>query len=81
MKVLVVISRSPTHRFLVELHTDKLVREVARLMGKRRNSQAIATTLAKGRFEREIADYEVSHVRADLILTEENVRWDLTKDN
>lgn len=81
MKVLIVISRSPTQRYLVELHTTRLVREVARLMGQRKNSEAIVTTLAKGRFEREVADCEVSNVRADLILTEENARWDLTKDS
>lgn len=76
MKILVVIKRSPAQRFLVELHTNKLVKEVSDLVAKRRNSQAIATALAKGRFEREVAEGEAG-VKADIILTEESVHYDL----
>ncbi len=79
MKVLVVIRRSPVQRFLVELHTNKLVKEVATLIGRRRHSKAIVTALSKGRFERQVADDELPNVRADVILTEHNVSWDLTK--
>jgi hypothetical protein len=79
MKVLVVIRRSPPQRFLVELHTDKLVKKVATLVGKRRNSQAIVTALSKGKFQQDVSESEVKNVKADLILTEENVCWDLTK--
>ena len=79
MKVLVVIRRSPTKRFLVELHTNKLVKEVSTLLAKRKNSQAIATTLAKGRFDREVHENEARSIKADIILTEESVRWDLMK--
>ena len=78
MKVLVVIKRSPAQRFLVELHTNKLVKEVSTLLARRRNSQAIVTALAKGRFEKEISELEATKTRADLILTEESVHWDLT---
>jgi hypothetical protein len=63
----------------VELHTDKLVKEVATLVGKRRNSQAIVTALSKGKFQQDVSESEVKNVKADLILTEENVCWDLTK--
>ena len=79
MKILIVIKRSPPQRFLVELHTNKLVKEVAQLLARRRNSQAIATTLAKGRFDREISENEAHKIKADIILTEENVHWDLMK--
>jgi hypothetical protein len=79
MKILVVIRRSPAKRFLVELHTNKLIKEVSTLLAKRRNSQAIATTLAKGRFDREILENEAHAVKADIILTEESVHWDLAK--
>lgn len=79
MKVLVVIKRSPARRFLVELHTNKLVKEVSTLLARRRNSQAIATTLAKGRFDREIHENEAHEVKADIILTENSVHWDLAK--
>ena len=79
MKVLIVIRRSPAQRFLVDLHTNKLVKEVSTLLARRRNSQAIATTLAKGRFDREILENEAGKIKADIILTEESVHWDLMK--
>ena len=79
MKVLVVIKRSPAQRFLVELHTNKLVKEVSALLAKKRNSQAMATTLAKGRFDREVYENEAQKVKADIILTEESAHWDLAK--
>ncbi|MDD5617640.1 MAG: hypothetical protein PHG69_00960 [Candidatus Omnitrophica bacterium] len=79
MKVLVVIRRSPAKRFLVDLHTNSVRKEVANLLAKKRNSQAIATTLAKGRFDREVLEHESGQVKADIIITEEGVHWDLTK--
>ena len=79
MKVLIVIKRSPAQRFLVELHTDKLVKEVSKLVARRMNSQAIVTALSKGRFEKEVFEGDLPGVKADVIITEENVCWDLTK--
>ena len=79
MKVLIVINRNPTQRFLVELHTDKLVKEVSTLLARRKNSQAIATALARGRFDREVYENEAHLVKADIILTEESAHWDLIK--
>jgi len=77
MKILVVIRRSPAQRFLVNLHTNKLVKEVSTLVAKKRNSQAIVTALTKGKFEREIPETESGKVDADIILTEESVHYDL----
>ena len=74
-----MIRRSPAQRFLVELHTNKLVREVSALVAKHRNSQAIVTALAKGRFDREVYENEAHEVKADVILTEESAHWDLMK--
>ena len=74
-----MIRRSPAQRFLVELHTNKLVREVSALVAKHRNSQAIVTALAKGRFDREVYESEAQKVKADIILTEESAHWDLMK--
>jgi len=79
MKVLIVIKRSPAQIFLVELNTNKLVKEIAALLARRRNSQAIATTLAKGRFDREVSENEARKIKADIILTKESAHWDLTK--
>jgi hypothetical protein len=77
MKVLVVIRRSPAQRFLVELNTNKLVKEVSTLLARRKNSQAIVTTLAKGKFDREVPENEAGKVMADIIITEESAHWDL----
>ena len=77
MKVLVVIRSSPAQMFLLELHTERLVEEVARLLGRRKHSLAIATALAKGRFEKEVAECELPVTKADLIITEQNASWDL----
>ncbi len=77
MKILVVIRRSPAQRFLVELHTNRLVKEVSTLLARRRNSQAIATILAKGRFDGEIHENEAGKIKADIILTEESAHRDL----
>jgi len=79
MKVLVVIKKSPAQRFLVELHTNDLTKEISNLVARRRNSQAIATALAKGRFEGEIPENEAQKIKADMILTEESAHWDLVK--
>ena len=79
MKVLIVIRRSPAQRFLVKLHTDKLVREMATLINKGRHSKAIVMALSKGSFERQITDEDISNVKADVILTEHNASWDLMK--
>lgn len=78
MKIIVVIRRSPAQRFLVNLQSASLVEEVSRLIGKKRHSQAIATALAKGKFEREIAEADFPKVKASFILSEESIHWDLT---
>ncbi len=79
MKILIVVEHSPKQRFLVSLHTKKLVREVKNLIDTKRRSHAIMAALSRGRFERQVADEELPNVKADLILTEHNVSWDLTK--
>ena len=80
MKVLIVIAKGPHYSFLVTLHTEKLKREVRNLIGLRKNSLAMAAALSKGRFEREVACHEVRGLKADLLLSENNVNWDLTKE-
>ena len=79
MKVLIVIKRSSPRRFLVELHTNELMKEVSTLIGRRKNSQAIMTALSRGRFKKEISERELPGIKADFILTEENACWDMTK--
>ena len=68
MKVLVMTKKGPVNRFLVELHTDKLVGEIAALIAKKRYSRAAAVALAKGRIEREVTADDTKKVKADLII-------------
>lgn len=65
--------KDPSNRFLVELHTDRLVGEIATLIAKKRYSQAAAVALAKGRIEREVSVDDIKKVKADLIIEESAV--------
>ncbi|MDO8525446.1 MAG: hypothetical protein Q7S07_03055 [Candidatus Omnitrophota bacterium] len=79
MRILIIVAKNPVRKFLVELHTKELIREIKKLIGNRKHAQAIASALSKGRFEREIARHEVPQISADLILTENSAGWDLIK--
>ena len=79
MKILIVVEHSPKQRFLVNLHTEELVKEVRMLIDRKRRSQAIVTALSRGRFEREVEYHELLTIEADLILSENNVSWDIAK--
>ena len=78
VRLLVNIPTNPRQSFLVKLHKKELVKEVKRLISNRRYSQAIAWALFNGRIEGELEHGEVPVADADLIITEESARWDLT---
>ncbi|MBN2453411.1 MAG: hypothetical protein JXB40_04035 [Candidatus Omnitrophica bacterium] len=78
MKVLIWIKHSPERRYLVDLHSRELVEEIRELLEKKNHSRAIVTALARGKFEREVFDHDLKGVKAGLILSEHNVRWDMT---
>lgn len=78
MRVLIILSNNPGEGLLVKLHTKELINEIKKLINKRKNSHAIATAIAKGQYEKEVKSHEIYDIDADLILTKENVRWDLT---
>lgn len=78
MKVLIVIKRSPPHRYLVTLPTEAIIRRIKDLINRSRYSQAMAEALTNGQFEREVLHDEFSALEADLILTESTANWDLT---
>jgi hypothetical protein len=79
MKVLIVVRRSPPQRYLVHLHTEKIRREVRDLINCNKHSEAVTAAFTKGIFERLIPDDEVHRLEADLILSESNAWWDLTR--
>ena len=79
MNVLIVISKGLSQKYLVNLHTEKLKKEVKSLVSDRKHTQAIVTALTKGRFEREVAHEDLKDLQADLILSEYSASWDLKK--
>ena len=70
MKALVITKKNRTKRFLVEIHTDSLVQEIAALVSKKRYSEAAAIALAKGRIEKEVSENDVKDIKADLLIEE-----------
>ena len=79
MRVLVIIERTPAKRYLVKLCTEELINEIRELINKSRHSQAVTTVLAKGRFEREVFEEDLPTLDADVMLSKNTARWDLTK--
>ena len=78
MRLLVDIATKPRQRFLVKLHKKELVKAVKKFVNKKRYSQAIAWALFNGKIEGELVPGEIPGPDADLIITEESARWDLT---
>jgi len=70
MKVLVKIHRSPEHRFLVDLRTKKLIKEVNILINRGRHSKALVTVLSKGKLLKVLPESDLTELKADLILSE-----------
>jgi hypothetical protein len=78
LRLLVDIAANPRQRFLVKLHKKELVKYVKRLINKRSYSKAIVWALFNGKIEGELAYDEIPGANADLIITEDSARWDLT---
>ena len=79
MKILIVIRRSPTKRYLVDIPSTRLVSDVKKLVAKNKHSQAMVLAFTRGRFEKEITERDIPNIKVDAILTEQNISWDLTK--
>ena len=63
--------------FLINLPDEIIIDEIKSLVNKGRYSKAVVTTLSKGKFLKEIAEQDLPHIDADLILTENHARFDL----
>lgn len=77
MRVLIMLQRSPEHRYLVNLFTKNLIDRLRDLIRDCKHSQAVAFAFAYGQIEREYLDEDTSSIQADLMLSETNARWDL----
>lgn len=78
MRVLILLSNNPGEGFLVKLQTQKLIKELKSLLNKRKKGQAMKAALTKGKIEKQVVDCDIPTVDADLILTKDATRWDLT---
>jgi rRNA pseudouridine-1189 N-methylase Emg1 (Nep1/Mra1 family) len=79
MKVLVTVERSPKHRFLVRLHKPGLVKEVKKLVNRKKYACAIVTALSRGIFEKEVLVEDVPYLDVSLILSENSANWDISE--
>jgi hypothetical protein len=79
MKILVIVERSPKHRFLVRLQTPGLVREVKAFVNRKKYTRAIVTALSRGIFEKEVSNEDLLGLDARLILSEYSANWDISK--
>ena len=68
MKALIIAKKNRIKRFLVEIHTDDLVKEIAILIGREKYSKAATVLLAKGRIEKEISEKDLKDTKADILL-------------
>lgn len=78
MRILITPKKSPSRKYLIHLFTKELINEVSGLIQRKMHSKAIELALSKGVFEREVPREEISNIKADLILSENNASWDLT---
>lgn len=78
MKVLIKIQEPPVQIFLVELSDKDAAEKVKSLIEIGRYPKAIMIALQKGRLLEYIARDKVQKLEADLILTANNVHFDLT---
>lgn len=79
MKVLVLFQKRRTHRYLVNLVTQSLIKEVTELIRSQDYGKAMTLVCYKGVIVREILEEDIPAVETDLILTERCASWDLVK--
>lgn len=79
MRVLITVQRDPPQRYLVNLLSKSLIEEVRNLVNDKKHSEALAVAFTKGDIVREVHEHEISGLDADLLLCDQNARWDLMK--
>ena len=79
MKVIIVVGKKNQKktRLMLELLDKKTIEKVKRLVNNLKWPEAIANTIAKGKYIKEVTDAEIAHLASDLILTDTNAYWSL----
>jgi len=75
MRLMIEASKNPRYIFLVTLENKKLRSEVADLLSRRRNSEAMAMAISRGRFGGQVDDMDAQGISVDLIISEDRVSW------
>lgn len=78
MRILILLLNNPKEGFLVKLQTQKLIKELKSLLNKRKKAQVMMAALTKGNIEKQVVSCDIPYIDADLILTKDAARWDLT---
>ncbi len=78
MKIILVIGERNPQRLLMKLPDRRSIESVIALINKQQHSQAIASALISGSFEKEVKSDEIHNTRVDMILSEHSASWDLT---
>lgn len=79
MRVLISLKKGPPQKYLIRLVTKYLIKEVRELINDQKHSEAVTTIFTKGVLQREIFKEDAHSVEADLILSEDNARRDISK--
>ncbi len=78
MKVLVMLTRSPAQCYLLDVSKQRHANRVRRFVSDGKYSDAIMAALSGGLAVEEVAPYEMSEKKADLVITEYSAHWDLS---
>ena len=81
MKVLVTVRKYPAQTYLMQLLTKPLIKEVKNLINNKKHSEAVFMVLTRGKLHKEVLKDDIYSVDADLLLCEDNARWDITRTN
>ena len=79
MRILVTLQRRRIHRYLINLFTKALIKEVRELIKNKENAKALKVVFKEGLLVREVLEDELCGVDADLMLSDTYARWDLTE--
>ena len=77
MKIIIITRHSPEKRTLVDLSNRKLIDEVKMLINNGMRKEAVEKALEKGNVIKELSEDDFGLVKANFILTENSVHYDL----
>jgi hypothetical protein len=80
MKVIVIITRSPTYCFMFDISRRDCQAAVRGLAGRGRYSDAILAAMSGGDYVGQVPIEDMGRRGADLVITEHSAHWDASKN-